>query len=606
MKKKILRFIGLFLSAAVAVSFKVTADAASSDGAVRNTTFTTMTQMRSSLGSKSTLVWSPVYLTEPESDYWTFADQDRPDSTEITINIAKNAYRNLEMLLDDGYTMDYNTLSDYCADYLNKKNGVKDSYYSIMSDCLNNPYLLNKPAAKVTPNTYNGRDYSAVFDAAYYAGHYPDIAASVGNDPAELLRNFVEQGISSGRSGNASFNIKAYIAQTDAQQLAEETASSEYKTLGSVAAAPLGRYSYSPANYYGKYLNHYASAAAAEYASGTVSSSTADPVAKTISPTYTDTSTLSVYTNEPVSNALANQRPIAIMMPTDTAAQPSYGIGGAAVLYEIMEEGGISRQMAIIPDWHGYSRLGNIRSCRLYYIAAAREWDPILIHFGGVAYMKGSIDAPDINNISGTYEYGTGGKAPGAGYFFRTSDRSAPHNAYISANGILKACAQQGYSTSLRQGYYNPRHFTFASGTNDLSQYGAASRSAASIDLSKVFTYTKTSLKYNAADGLYYKSLHCKPQIDAVNGRQLTFANVIIQYTGWKKLDKKGYLDFDMIDTTKDGWYCTKGKAIHINWKKSDNYQPTKYYDDNGNEIQLNTGKTYIAIAEADKSAILN
>ena len=44
----------------------------------------------------------------------------------------------------------------------------------------------------------------------------------------------------------------------------------------------------------------------------------------------------SVYTNEPVPAALASQRPIAVMMPTDKAAQPSYGIGNAKVLYEVM------------------------------------------------------------------------------------------------------------------------------------------------------------------------------------------------------------------------------------------------------------------------------
>ena len=269
-----------------------------------------------------------------------------------------------------------------------------------------------------------------------------------------------------------------------------------------------------------------------------------------------------------------------------------------------MEEGGISRQMAIIPDWQGMSRIGNVRSCRLYYINIAREWDPILIHFGGVAYMKGSIDAPDINNISGTYEYGTGGKAPGAGFFFRTDNRPAPHNAYISSSGILKACAQQGYQTSLRDGYYNSNHFTFAAGVNDLSQYGSQARSAEGIDLAKIFTYTKTDLNYSASEGVYYKDLHRKAQVDAITGKQLTFENVIIQNANWRQLDKKGYLDFDVMDTTEDGWYCTKGKAIHITWKKETNYGPTRYYDDNGNEIQMNTGKTYIAVAENDKSVI--
>lgn len=309
----------------------------------------------------------------------------------------------------------------------------------------------------------------------------------------------------------------------------------------------------------------------------------------------------SVYTNEPVTATQASQRPIAVMMPTDKVAQPSYGIGNADVLYEIMEEGNISRQMAIIPNWQGLPQIGNLRSCRLYYISAAREWDPILVHFGGVCYMKGAIDAPDMNNLSGTYEYGVGGNAPGSGYFYRTQNRKAPHNAYISADGIQKACASLGYQTSVRAGYYNSKHFTFAEGVNTLDQYGAQAATANVIDLSNVFSYTKSSLQYDPASGLYLKSLHGKPQVDGLTGGQIAFANVIVQNTTWAYADAKGYLAFQMIDNTQDGYYFTKGKAIHIRWAKGSDYEPTRYYDDNGNEIQLNTGKTYIAVAQSGK-----
>ncbi len=314
----------------------------------------------------------------------------------------------------------------------------------------------------------------------------------------------------------------------------------------------------------------------------------------------------SVYTNEPITAEQAAVRPIAVMMPTDKVAQPSYGIGNAAVLYEIMEEGNISRQMAIIPDWQGLSQIGNIRSCRLYYISAAKEWDPLLVHFGGVVYMKGAIDAPDVNNISGTYEYGVGGEAPGSGNFFRTSNRKAPHNAYISAQGIINACAQNGYQTTIRDGIYNSKHFTFAEGVNTLEQYGAQAATANVIDLSQVFSYTKSSLTYDPASGLYLKNLHKKAQTDALTGQQLAFANVIVQNTNWAQLDKKGYLTFQMLDTTQDGYYFTKGKCIHVTWRKTTDYEPTRYYDDNGNEIQLNTGKTYIAIAQAGKPVIFS
>lgn len=311
----------------------------------------------------------------------------------------------------------------------------------------------------------------------------------------------------------------------------------------------------------------------------------------------------SVYTNELIPASQANLRPIAVMMPTDKACQPSYGISNAKVLYEIMEEGNISRQLAIIDNWQGLERIGNVRSCRDYYIPVATEWDPILIHFGGVYYMQDKITAPDINNLSGTYEYGTGGDRPGAGYFYRTTDRKAPHNAYISASGITKACEKLGYSLTIRQEYYNTSHFLFANGVNTLEQYPGAVPGNV-VDLSQIFSYTKSYFTYNAADGLYYKNIHGKAQTDGLTGQQLSFSNIIIQNTHWSKRDEKGYLAFQNIDSTRDGWYFTKGRGIHITWKKTSNYGPTKYYDDNGNEIQINEGKTYIAIAQEGKPVL--
>ncbi len=317
--------------------------------------------------------------------------------------------------------------------------------------------------------------------------------------------------------------------------------------------------------------------------------------------TATEPMVRSVYTNELIPASQATLRPIAVMMPTDKSAQPSYGISNAKILYEIMEEGNISRQLAIIDNWHGLDRIGNVRSCRDYYIPQACEWDPILIHFGGVYYMQDKITAPHINNLTGTYEYGTGGDRPGAGYFYRTTDRKAPHNAYISAEGITKASNKLGYSLTIREEYYNPSHFTFANGVNTLEQYGNAVPGNV-IDLSEIFSYTKSSFTYNAETGLYYKNIHGKAQTDGVNGQQLTFSNVIIQNTNWATRDAKGYLTFQNIDSTSDGYYFTKGRGIHITWKKTSDYAPTKYYDDNGNEIQINEGKTYIAIAQKGKN----
>ena len=41
-----------------------------------------------------------------------------------------------------------------------------------------------------------------------------------------------------------------------------------------------------------------------------------------------------------------------------------------------------------------------------------------------------------------------------------------------------------------------------------------------------------------------------------------------------------------------------------ITWSKSDDYSPTKYYDMDGNEIEINTGHTYIGIAQSGREPI--
>ena len=97
------------------------------EAVVRNTMFTSVADMQAKLGVADGS-WSPAYLTDVENYYWTFNDQGQLGSTAISINIAKNAYRNLEMLLDNGYTMDYNELAAYCKEYYGKINGVPDAF----------------------------------------------------------------------------------------------------------------------------------------------------------------------------------------------------------------------------------------------------------------------------------------------------------------------------------------------------------------------------------------------------------------------------------------------------------------------------------------------
>ena len=250
MKKK-KRAAGVFLSMILMLSASMQVSAQPEEAVLRNTTFTTMEQMREKMGREEGFDWSVLYLPQVEGQYWNFSADGEWEKRGLSMNLVSNAYQNLEMFLDNGYLLEYDKLSEYAEDYLVRK-GEKDAYYTILTDCLKNPYLLNKPEPVLTDYTYNGRDYSMVFDPDYYYDNNPDLQASIGFHPPKLLQHFVEKGIMEGRRGNAEFDMDMYIAYTDG----EITLSMQGVPVPGTAPA-VAKYSYSRANYYGKLLGHY-------------------------------------------------------------------------------------------------------------------------------------------------------------------------------------------------------------------------------------------------------------------------------------------------------------------------------------------------------------
>ena len=191
----------------------------------------------------------------------------------------------------------------------------------------------------------------------------------------------------------------------------------------------------------------------------------------------------------------------------------------------------------------------------------------------------------DVDNINGV----GGGMGPDYGAYYRVpAGSTSEHTAYTDGQHVLDAIDRAGFSKNHRSQYWEPNHFQFvnASNPNTLEQYSNAV-AATEIDMTKAFPVTQSALTYNESDHKYYKRLYGNAQCDAVTGTQLAFDNVIIQNTYYERRDDHGYLAFQMHDTTRDGYFITRGKMIHVTWRKEGDYKPTRYFDDNGNEIIL-------------------
>jgi len=303
----------------------------------------------------------------------------------------------------------------------------------------------------------------------------------------------------------------------------------------------------------------------------------------------------SLLTNEWIDEDIANTRPIAVMTPNESSAIPHYNLSQASIIYEANVEGRMTRMMAIYENWEDMEKIGNVRSLRAYYAYWAFEWDAFIVHFGGPFFINDLLAQETTQNIDGN----TGDDEA----FFRTTDRQAPHNAYAKGSGIADVIERKGFSFSYR-GLTDKEHFRFTSKSNQntLEQYSDKADTATYIDMSGCYPLTRCYFEYNEDDGLYYRSQHLSgatdgPHMDELTGEQLSFKNIIVQNTKHEELGE-GYLAFQCHDTTRDGWFFTNGKGIHITWKKTSDYGATRYYDDSGNEITLNTGKTMICIVE--------
>ncbi|MGI6070635.1 MAG: DUF3048 domain-containing protein [Blautia sp.] len=297
----------------------------------------------------------------------------------------------------------------------------------------------------------------------------------------------------------------------------------------------------------------------------------------------------SYLTGEYVPEAVGRRRPVAIMLNNIQAAVPQSGIAKAGVVYEAPVEGDITRLMGIFEDYDDLEKIGSVRSCRDYYIFYALEFDAIYAHYGQAAYAIPYLEQDFVNNLSGLSSYGDN-------IYYRTTDRKAPHNVYIGYEGIQEGIKICNYSQEYSADYDG--HYQFAKAGESVDLADGTTANKVSLDC---YTVNKPWFEYDEASKKYNRFQYGGPQIDELTNEQLAYDNIILEYAQYKVYDQNGYLNIDPI-TAGTGKYITHGKAIDVRWEKDAPYGVTHYFDQNNQEITLNTGKTWVAIILNDRT----
>lgn len=282
--------------------------------------------------------------------------------------------------------------------------------------------------------------------------------------------------------------------------------------------------------------------------------------------------------------------PIALVLDNLSAAAPQSGISRADILLEVLVEGGITRLIMITNNYGGSEVYGPVRSIRHYTVSLGQAFGALTVGAGGspMGYtMVKSLGIPYLDGVNGAYS--------GLGFYrdkTRMEKAGAAHSLMTSGERLLSFAARNGWSTE-SQTEIRPV-FNFA-GDDDAAFEGRGEATHVCIPYS---ASQYVQMIYSRQTGTYYRyQLGDRAHIDAENGEQLNFTNVLILFAQTSAIpdDTEGRLD---VVTTGEGsgYYVSGGRYLPIKWSRIGDTSSFIFTDDAGNVITIAKGKTFISV----------
>ena len=306
-------------------------------------------------------------------------------------------------------------------------------------------------------------------------------------------------------------------------------------------------------------------------------------------PTQEPVGNVNPFTGLPTEEDISAKRPYAFMINNISSAMPQVGVSKSDLMLELMDEGGITRMMAIYQDPSNVDVIGSIRSARAYNVETAYGFDAILCHCGNSDeaswWIHNIFQMEDMDQIDGSY---------GDDVFFRDPDRSASlgsvHSLMARGPGIVSTAQARGYRLEHPEGYDYTQGFKFMD--NAESQ---CTEDATHINITYAGGKT-TSFEYDPETKQYTLYQHGQELLDN-NAEKVPFTNICMIYANTFLQEDGQHLTIELCDG--DGVFFTGGKAVPITWYRADPSDSYHYYLPDGSPVLYNVGRTFIAVNQS-------
>ncbi len=276
---------------------------------------------------------------------------------------------------------------------------------------------------------------------------------------------------------------------------------------------------------------------------------------------------------------------VAIMVENHTASRPQSGLDKANIVFEALAEGGITRFLALYTLTDPIQEIGPVRSARPYYIDWARGYNAMYVHIGGspkALARLNSTNAFDLNQFFNSQ------------YFYRdkTRDVASEHTLYTSAKLMQLALLDKQAPTP---GDYQPWKYK--------SDADGSSRPASqhiTINFS-TFSY-KVDYEYDPVKNDYARLQAEQPHVmrDGTTIRPKNVVVLTVKRRLEEPVDGKGRLEMDTIGEGP-ARYFLDGKELIGTWSKRSPQDPLDLRLEDGSDVQLNAGQTWVEIVPPDQ-----
>lgn len=239
--------------------------------------------------------------------------------------------------------------------------------------------------------------------------------------------------------------------------------------------------------------------------------------------------------------------------------------------------------------------IGPVRSARMGHVLLREEWESGIVYAGGP--KRGDNDIGALFHETGADEKGVLFDVLSGGFVDfknRVDGVKAPDNYNVNLLGMRSLIPSEYIST--------PRPFLFS----DESPYTDGYEIAYSINLDWGHKEYISHFYYDEAENLYlrysgdnggtpYMTFATSTDRSEENQQQMSFSNVIIQRVHYDYFNNNKIMPNMQAVGQGNADIFIGGRYIPGYWVRSSTSSPTIFFDNNGNEIQLARGKTFIA-----------